>query len=89
MSFLADVLSQVRNHHLVLGAFMLFPKQGEVEGGERSREFSGVGMTLPGACSNLTLLTNNQVPSVSGALPYFWTQEKGIEEKQVPDSSLL
>lgn len=62
---------------------MLFPKQGEVEGGERSREFSGVGMTLPGACSNLTLLTNNQVPSVSGALPYFWTQEKGIKEKQV------
>lgn len=59
---------------------MLFPKQREVEGGERSREFSGAGMTLPGACGYPTLLTKNQVPSVSQALPYFWTQEKELKK---------
>lgn len=58
------MLPQVRNHHLVLGGFTVFPKLKDVEGVRRSRECSSVGMTLLVARSNSTTSTKNQVISV-------------------------
>jgi len=62
--FLADMLPQVRNHHLVLGGFTVFPKLKEVAVVGRSREGSSVGMTLLVAGSNSTTLTKNRALSV-------------------------
>lgn len=58
------MLPQVRNHHLVLGGFTVFPELKEVEGVGRSGECSSVGMTLLAADSNSTTLTKTWVLSV-------------------------
>lgn len=58
------MLPQVRNHHLVLGGFTVFPKLKEVEGVRKSRECSSVGVTLLVARITSTTSTKNQVLSV-------------------------